>query len=181
VVRYQTKVFKVVIKPGTKRITLFRFLLADLLYSKEEGFSIEKYLVLFELYFGLLDNPDPLFREKWQKHLMELKPLMDKLSRIVTFPVRIPSKALEQILDFLKDNLLLPNKSAFFGLKGNRDLLLSFGVVFDAPWKHPSPRPKPFIGVGYKDKGHCRTPAEDGSPSWQEVARSHIPEREHDP
>jgi hypothetical protein len=29
---------------------------------------------------------------------------------------------------------------------------------------------KPYIGVGYKDKGHRRDPAWDGSPSWQDVA-----------
>jgi hypothetical protein len=30
--------------------------------------------------------------------------------------------------------------------------------------------PKRFIGVGYKDKGHRRNSATDGSPSWQTVA-----------
>jgi hypothetical protein len=30
--------------------------------------------------------------------------------------------------------------------------------------------PKPYIRVGYKDKGTRRDPSWDGSPSWQEVA-----------
>lgn len=32
--------------------------------------------------------------------------------------------------------------------------------------------PKKFIGKGYGDKGTAKNPAEDGSPSWQEVASS---------
>lgn len=30
--------------------------------------------------------------------------------------------------------------------------------------------PQPYIGKGYRDKGTAKNPAEDGSPSWQEVA-----------
>lgn len=30
--------------------------------------------------------------------------------------------------------------------------------------------PAQYIGVGYRDKGTAKNPAEDGSPSWQEVA-----------
>jgi hypothetical protein len=167
-----------VIKPGTKRITLFRFLLADLLYGKEEyGFSLERYLVFFELYFELLESPDPLFRAKWLSSLMELKPFMDKLARIVTFPVRVPKVKRDEIVELLKHNPLLPSKSAFFGLNGNRDLQLSFWIVFDAPWKHRKPKPAPFIGVGYRDKGTRRIKAEDGTPHWTEVAASSKPER----
>jgi hypothetical protein len=42
-------------------------------------------------------------------------------------------------------------------------------VLHDAiePKKFP---PKKIIGVGYKDKGTRRNNAEDGSPSWKEVA-----------
>jgi hypothetical protein len=30
--------------------------------------------------------------------------------------------------------------------------------------------PQAYIGKGYRDKGTAKIPAEDGSPSWQEVA-----------
>jgi hypothetical protein len=33
----------------------------------------------------------------------------------------------------------------------------------------PNPRPKRWIGVGYRDKGNARLIHQDGSPSWEEV------------
>jgi hypothetical protein len=30
--------------------------------------------------------------------------------------------------------------------------------------------PKRYIGIGYRDKGSARDPAQDGTPSWQEIA-----------
>jgi hypothetical protein len=39
-------------------------------------------------------------------------------------------------------------------------------------YRHHAKEPiaKRFIGVGYRDKGNCRSVSQDGTPSWQEYA-----------
>lgn len=168
--RLLTKRFTVKIRPGTKRMTLLRFLMAKLVYGTEvEGLSVEEYLVLYELYFEAMDSSDPNLRAKWDNSLEKVKNLFIALARITEFPVVLSEESRNRIRITLKEDPLLPSPSAYYGLLGNRQLRSSFVIQFDSPWI-PRKRIERYIGVGYKDKGNRRLPELDGSPSWQRVA-----------
>jgi len=164
-----TKGYKMFIKKGTNRITLFRFLMGKLIYSLE-GLSLEEYILFYHLYFDLLDliDRDPNFRLKYEVDFVKLRHLINPLSRVKVFPVQLKEKSKEVVKKMFSS--LVPSSRAYFGLTGQRDLRQSFRLVLNdtiVPKRIP---PKRFIGVGYKDKGSRRDPAYDGTPSWQEVA-----------
>lgn len=166
---YRMKIVK-----GTKRMTLFRFLLAKATYEVE-GIHLDEYIVLMELYYNFLGNEDPCFLKKYGGSLKETTGFFEKLARITQFPVKVEVENSEELRNHLDP--LLPSKSAFFGLRGQRNLRLSFAVSLNDHLFPPKVKPKSFIGVGYRDKGQRRDLAKDGSPAWQEVA-SHFTEIE---
>lgn len=62
---YSTKGYTMRLRPGTKKVTLLRFLLAKLVYGRaEEGISLDEFLVLHELFYQLLESSDPLLLKK---------------------------------------------------------------------------------------------------------------------
>jgi len=170
-----TRRFKVTILKGTKRTTLYRFLLARLCYGPEkgEGLSIEEYLTLYELYDSLSQETlvDPNTSAKYGDFLQESLPILQVLGKARSFPIRLSEENRRKIEKHLSPVGQLPTRSAYYGLLGQRSLRGSFSVTFSSPIAGPLPQ-KRFIGVGYKDKGSRRIPSEDASPSWQEVASS---------
>jgi len=142
-----------------------------LVYGKEgEGLSVEEYLVLLELFFGLEEVQDPNLLRKWKDSLSRVSILIPGLSEIQEFPICLNPESKEALVEFFGDDPILPNPEAFYGLMGQRDLRNSFRVQFKSSWIPPK-RVERYIGVGYKDKGSRRFPELDGSPSWQDVAR----------
>jgi hypothetical protein len=167
---YLTKGYTMKLRAGTKKVTLFRFLLAKLVHGKEEqGLSLEEFLVFHELYVQLLDSRDPLFVQKWETSLGKVSQIMVATAGFSEFPVILDTESRDKIRELLGDDLLLPSPEAYFGLMGNRDLRTSFRIQFRSQWVPPK-RVERYIGVGYKDKGTRRAPELDGSPSWQRVA-----------
>jgi hypothetical protein len=159
------------LRAGTKKVTLFRFLLAKMVYGREgEGLSVEEYLCLLELFFGLEEVQDPNLLRKWKDSLSRVSNLIPGLAEIQEFPIVLSQDSRKALVDYFGDDPILPNPEAYFGLLGQRDLRNSFRVQFKSSWIPPK-RVERYIGVGYKDKGSRRFPELDGSPSWQDVAR----------
>jgi len=157
-----------IIKQGTKRITLLRFLLSKMLYG-EEGLSIEEYLCLFHLYFDLTEITESHFLEKHQLNLEKVGLLLNKVSDNRIFPLILSEGSRDQMGSLLER--FLPTRREFFGLVGQRELSTSFRIILNdtlVPQKLP---PKAYIGVGYKDKGTRRDVSVNGTPGWQEVGR----------
>jgi len=157
--------YKMFIKKGTNRVTLLRFLLAKLVYSSG-GLSLDEYLCLFHIYYDLTEMNDPLFKQKYDIFLERVGLLLSEISGERSFPVQTLTDA-EVDFEFFLGNF--PTKREYFGLAGQRDLKRSFRLVLNdtlVPQKKLLVR---YIGVGYKDKGTRRNPAEDGSPGWKEV------------
>lgn len=160
--------YKMIIKQGTKRITLLRFLLSKMLYG-EEGLSIEEYLCLFHLYFDLTEITESHFLEKHQLNLEKVGLLLNKVSDNRIFPLILSEGSRDQMGSLLER--FLPTRREFFGLVGQRELSTSFRIILNdtlVPQKLP---PKAYIGVGYKDKGTRRDVSVNGTPGWQEVGR----------
>jgi len=160
--------FKVKIKRGIKRKTLFRFLLAKLMFE-EDGLHLDEYLTLFSLYCDLCDIEDEAFRLKYDDWFSRHYRFFSELAKASTFPVRLN---MENVTDVLLKQMspLLPSKQAYFGLKGQRNIRLGFEIQLNSNLPPVRIRPKAFIGVGYRDKGTRRDYAKNGSPSWQEVS-----------
>lgn len=167
---YETKGYTMSLKRGTKQITLFRFLLAKLVYGREhEGLSLEEYLALYEVYFSLQESRDPNTLQKWKDSLSRVSPVLVGLSEFKEFPIVLDADSRVELSKHLWSDPILPQPEAFFGLMGNRELRNSFRIKFRSEWI-PRKRVERYIGVGYKDKGNCRVPSFDGTPSWQRVA-----------
>jgi hypothetical protein len=169
------------IKKGIRKKDLFRFLLAKMLYEREEGLHLDEFLVLWELYLQLLEiqSKDPSFREKYGEFFKNSFVFFRELGHQKEFPIRIEENENSQYLERISMVLepMLPTRSAYFGLKGQKSLKSGFSLVFQEELlqrKVPGPR---RIGVGYRDKGSRRDPAFDGSPDWREVATSKQEER----
>jgi hypothetical protein len=161
------------IKKGIKKKDLFRFLLAKLLYEKEEGLHLDEFLVMWELYLQLLEvnSKDPSFHEKYGDFFEKSLYLFRLLGESREFPIRIEEDDSAQYLERIREVLepMLPTRSAYFGLKGQKSLKSCFSLDFANDLiqrKLPEPR---VIGVGYRDKGSRRDLAVDGSPDWKEV------------
>jgi len=162
--------YKVKLKKGTKRITLFRFLLAKLLYEAEgEGLHLDEFAVLVNLFYDLLDDQDPTFRRKYATDLERLVPLFSDLGKVRSFPIRISieSATMTSLVNWCGP--ILPTKNSYYGLRGNRDIRNSFVISFGDTLEPIKRRQLRYVGVGYRDKGTCRNNATDGSPCWKEV------------
>jgi hypothetical protein len=160
--------FKVKVKKGLRTKTLFRFLLAKLMYE-EDGIHLDEYIVLFTLYSDLVVLEDAGFREKYDDWFFRHHKFFSELGRATSFPVRLNMNNVDEML--LKQmSPLLPSKQAYFGLKGQRNIRLGYEIQLNSSLPPVRVQPKAFIGVGYRDKGTRRDLAKNGNPSWQEVS-----------
>jgi hypothetical protein len=163
--------YRVIVKRGTKKISLFSFLLSSL-YHDPEGLDISGFLTLFHLYQDLIELNDPLFLEK--KNFLESKETQEFLSSlqdVKIFPVHIRDKKRELLAKV--SPILILSSRGYFGQKFEGRLGTSYRLCLRHPVLKRKFPPKPYIGVGYKDKGSRRNKAEDGSPGWQEIASYH--------
>lgn len=167
--RILTGDYKMKFRKGCKKITVLRFLLSKFLYDRIDPLHLDEFLALSHLYFELMEVKDPNFKQKWISLFYRKHPFFEKLFESTDFPIRVEmsKEEVSYFREYLEDLALSPE--AYFGMKGNRNIrdsfLLSLGFS-----SLKSVKPKPYIGVGYRDKGTCRNPAEDGSPTWQEIA-----------
>jgi hypothetical protein len=121
-----------------------------------------------EAYLRLRSHPDPTFLAKYSEWLITIQPFIASLAEVKVFPL-VPAKKSPELERALAP--LLPSPSAYHGYKGNPQIRDSFRLIVRNPFVTPAKLPPPrFIGVGYKDKGHRRDPAFDGSPRWQDIA-----------
>jgi hypothetical protein len=167
--------YKVKFRSGQKLITIFRFLLAKVVYDTEDGLRLDEYLALMEAYLRLRTHKDPTFLEKYGEWLITIQPFIASLAEVKVYPL-VPKKRSPELERVLAP--LLPGPSAYYGYKGNPSIRQGFTITVRNPFIPPAKLPPPrFIGVGYKDKGTRRNTAVDGSPRWQDVA-SKIPTSE---
>lgn len=162
--------YTVKLKKGVKRITLFRFLLAKLLYeSDEEGLHLDEFAVMVNLFYDLLEETDPTFVSKYSSNLHRLVPFFADLGKASSFPIRlkIENRPFSDLINYVGS--ILPTRNSYYGLRGNRNLRMSFFISFNDTLQPQQIRAARFVGVGYRDKGTRRNNAHDGSPSWQEV------------
>lgn len=160
-------------RKGTKQITIFRFLVAKLVYS-ERGLGLEEFIALYDLLEKLLRKAsvDKSFAEKYENWLITSSHFLGRLKQQRVFPVILNPSIRRSVMHLLKP--LLPSENAYYGYVKDRRIMDSVRIKFRSPLipEGKVPKPSRVIGVGYRDKGQLRNTAIDGSPRWQEVATS---------
>jgi hypothetical protein len=160
-----TRGYNVIVRKGTNRFKLFRFLLSRIKFSKD-GFHLDDYLCFWQLYLEMIESKDPKFQKRIQFLQDEgLVELMNQLQDIRVFPYN-PRIETVQKLDSLP---LVYHSRSFFGME-RTGWSKHYRLSFNSRLVRRRVPPVPYIGVGYKDKGSRRDVANDGSPSWQVVA-----------
>jgi len=158
--------YKMIIKKGTNRVVLLRFLLAKLVHAVE-GLSLEEYLCLYHLFYDLTENRDPIFLSKYSVQLEKVAHLLERMRGVSVYPVIFREPTVKKVREFLLD--FIPSAREYFGLAGQRNLRQSYRIVLNDTLIPKRCPPVRYIGVGYKDKGTRRNSATNGSPGWQEV------------
>lgn len=165
--------YKMKIKAGTSQVTLYRMLLAGLVYDTV-GMSIEEMMALFELNtrLGLKVSQDPVFNEKYGLWLEATNLFLRKL-KVQKYPYVPPQALRAEALVSLKD--YLPGQHDYYGWSRNptrrSQVVVTLSSALPPPRKLP---PKRFIGVGYKDSGTRRDPAKDGV-GYGDLMKSQVP------
>jgi len=121
-----------------------------------------------EMFYQFDESKDPNFVENLNNLRNEgFQVFIKRLSQNKVFPYQ-PWKETRS-RDLVLTQSVIYDERSYFRIKGqnrNKDFRLVFNDTV-LPRRAP---PKPYIGIGYKDKGSRREPAIDGSPKWQEVA-----------
>lgn len=162
--------YKVKIKQGTKRITLFRNLLAKMIFLRV---GIEEIIVLYHLFDQLVMEMETKedFDRKYGAWLITCFALLNKINP-QSYPYQIPES--ERMIWVRELQPLLPSERALLSWKNNPINRECFKVSLDLQLRARKPSSYK-IGKGYTDKGSARNPAEDASPRWQDVAQKEVP------
>lgn len=165
---------RVVYGRSLKRVTLQRILTSKIVFFPDEV-SYQELLVFYDnlIWLSRRASQDKDFGKKFGEDFESLSSSL----RLVKVEGRIDRAKQELSQRFRAlDRFYVPRRNfqtVWNHCKGK------FQVLPYKPSGVPNReiKPKPYIGVGYKDKGTRRDPAYDGSPSWQEVAMDRRGER----
>lgn len=161
--------YKVKYKQGVKKITIFRNLLAKMIFLRV---GIEEILVLYDLFDQLVQEMEAKedFDRKYGAWLITCYALLNKINP-QSYPYRVPEGERSLWIEELQP--YLPSERALLSWKANPINHDSFRVTVDLQLR--ARKPSSFkIGKGYTDKGSVRNPAEDASPRWQDVAQQDL-------
>jgi hypothetical protein len=140
-----------------------QFLLAKWAYEPER-ITEEDISVFHELFLRAVDLSEQDYN--YRKYLLPLKGMQDLVRGLVLSPEASHHRKTLWSLES-PSIWFLPSKFFYFGLKGQDLRLWKFAMRTPRLQKFPIQR---RMGVGYRDKGSLRLSAEDGSPTWKEVA-----------
>lgn len=156
-----------------KAMSLVKLLISKLVWEPEEGLHLDEFIVLTSLWFDFMLKLelDKEFHSKWEKDLSDSHWLLEDLSEAIEFPCHLNLKS-------EKDKMLIKNEcpiilepNAYFGMK-KQLRQKPFSVILRRLLPKRKAKPKPYVGVGYRDKGSLKNTAKDGSPHWKEVYRT---------
>jgi len=150
-------------------LLFFRFLLSKAAVERASEFTVEERAILCYCYDRCNEEKDPSFRKKWfNESNQDLKNLFLWISGTLIVE---PCHDKQWYLSFLQRKGSLVQAHAYFGWRKKLgDLQKVFFSINRLLRKDP--KPKRWMGVGYRDKGTARDSATDGSPSWTEIVSS---------
>lgn len=165
----------VTISRKAKRVSLQRYLWSNLCYENKVSVRILAGLLLNQLWLEEKSVSDPDFNKKFKETLEVSSSILKEINLSHGISQKAFTAASNRAMKEL-EGFLVPRRN-YTQWKTKFDSLVvrttskPLGVL-----KKKLP-PERFIGIGYRDKGTAKNPAEDGSPSWQEVAQSNLIEQ----
>lgn len=166
--------YRILVKRGTKRVNLFRYLVSKMIHDNE-GIHLDEFLVIHDLYYHLIESKDPNLSElSFRLQSPLVSEFFKKFRRNTIFPYQ-PWDSTRSVMQSLILEILYDRRS-YFRIKG-QNMNKSFRLILSDTLIPKKPKAKPYIGIGYKDKGSRRDTAYDGSPKWQDVG-SHFANQE---
>lgn len=149
------------ITQGTSQLTLYRMLVAALVYD-QGGLSLEETIALFDLQ-GRLESKigsDPQFTHAYGFQLEAVNQQLRKV-RFQSFPIQTVSSWKKETAGLLSG--FLPGPNDYYGWARNPKRRMAVRIIVPNPLKPPRKRPqKRVLGVGHRDSGNRRDPATDG-------------------
>lgn len=154
---------------GLRRITLQRVLVSKFVYNWERVSFVEL-IVLYDNLLWCQDKAmqDPNFQEKFGNFLEKLS-LVLKERRISERNFHRSLERLSKRIKEAAEGHLIPQRN----LPATEKYVSGKFHVLPSKESGVPTRElpmKPYIGIGYRDKGTRRDTARDGSPRWQDVA-----------
>lgn len=146
-----------------------RYIVSKVVFHPERVTTGE-ILVLYDNILWCQDKArkDPSFQDKFGEALEALALLL-KSVRFTPTSFENNLRKLSSAFRSKLDSFIIPSKNlngVYVHVRGSFHILPS---TSQGKLTKLLPPPR-YIGVGYKDKGHRRNMARDGSPTWQEVA-----------
>jgi len=147
---------------------LLKFLCTKVLVEGLDRTSETEKFLMFDCYLKLEDYQDPSFWDgdkirTWKLFEMYLSQVR---SNSISLKSQVARKASLEYNSVIQR--ILPSPHAYFGWR--KTFRAENYLTRENRALKRNPRPKRFIGVGYRDKGNAGDIAYDASPSWQEVA-----------
>lgn len=143
--------------------TVFNFLISKWVWK---GGQLN-YTVVFKLYHDCLEKLKRQPQSYTTKRELILTVSKYDIEALLSDPLQL-RKILKEYDNVFGNVLYSPRSLGSEGLKRYEGFTFT---VLTLPGKKKRDFPNvQYIGVGYRDKGHCRIVEHDASPSWQEVA-----------
>jgi len=161
-------VYHIVNVPWKKKFLVLKMLLAKRVYDPE-GLKWEEGILIKEYFHDLWDSKNVDIVTTTRFKLGRLKHFAETISVHHDSPP-LGRENIHKVKSHIFTMRELPDEYAYFGWKTFWQLSKFFFRGNKARCRIR--KNKRFLGVGYKDKGNRKNVAEDGSPSWQEVASS---------
>lgn len=156
-----------------RRVKLARYLCGKVAFQPEKVERIDL-LLLYDNFLHIQDltEKDEAFKQKFGSDLESLAKIL-KSFRLKSNTTGIEVKKLGAQMKEKLIHFCLPERNLKqFSEKVGEFYILRPSLSQGIPLKQL--KPKAYIGKGYTDQGTARNAAKDGSPSWQEVASSHV-------
>lgn len=161
----------VTISKKVKRVSLQRYLWSRIAFDDHPAtFRILAGLMINQLWLEQKASKDKEFKNKFKQVLETSSTLLKELNLSRGFSEkalkRLSTKSQKELEGFL-----VPRRNyAQWKQRFDSSVVLIRQKPLGVNTKQL--KPERYIGIGYRDKGTAKIPAEDGSPSWQEVAQS---------
>lgn len=154
--------------PAEQLFAIWRLLLSKELHKGVGSLEDSEVNTLWLLYMKLSELKDPSFRYGiWNSRVGEA--LLNQFRWIVGILKFPPSSGRDHFVQTSGRQGYLASAWAFFGWEKEFKLEQILHRK-NRRLKTKNPPPKRFVGVGYRDSGHRRDSAFEGSPHWKEVA-----------
>lgn len=145
---------------------VFRYLTSKIV-TTDEHITTEEIIVLFHSMERIVQKStrDGVYRQKWMSEVFTFRAIYQSLETLLRMDPKERLALMRDTYGFYRGKMV--SLRYYRSVQGQNKKLFRAQVENRFPKTIP---PKGYIGKGYGDHGTAKNMANDGSPSWQEVA-----------